>query len=391
MKYRTLLYVAVIVLCIGCAGPVQPTAAQNLSTPLDVSGYINELGGVSFDNRLHRFRYDNILQNRLETEWNLSSRFEGQLDMRNRLLSGYTVRNQPGYARLLDQDSGYLDMSWTPLEGEQHIWHLHIDRLSLSYFSDPIEVRFGRHRLNWSRTFVWSPNDLFNNFAYLDFDYEERPGTDALSFRYNWSYASGLELAYNPADTFEKSVIGAMVRESYGSYDIQLIGGYYRDKLALGGGLSGYLGGAGLKGEVTYFQPAADLLDQSGTVNATVGLDYMLPSSLYLRGEILYNGGWNGSRNPLSRLTQPPRADNLFIAHSAIFIEGSYPLHPLIDVSLGGMASFDRSIYVIMPRISVSASDDIDLMLLSQLFKGDILQSTTQTPNHLFGRVRWSF
>ncbi len=391
MRYRNLSYFPVLFLCVMILGLVPPTTAQSPDPSLEISGYVKELGGIRFDNRFSRIQFDNILQNRLETEWSLSSRFEGQLDMRNRLLSGYAVRNQPGYARLLDQDPGYLDMSWTPLEGDQHIWHLHIDRLSLSYFGSPIEVQIGRHRLNWSRTFVWSPNDLFNNFAYLDFDYEERPGTDALSVRYNWGYASGLEIAYNPGNTFEESVIGAMLRESYGSYDLQVIGGYYRDKLALGGGLSGYLGGAGLKGEFTYFHPATDFSSQPGILNATVGLDYMLPSSLYLRGEILYNGGWNRTRNPLAQLTQPPRADNLFIARSALYIEGTYPLHPLIDLSIGSMASFDRSIYVFMPRITVSATDNMDIMLLSQLFKGDVLESTTQTPNHLFGRIRWSF
>ena len=27
---------------------------------------------------------------------------------------------------------------------------------------------------------VWNPNDLFNAFSFVDFDYEERPGSDAL-------------------------------------------------------------------------------------------------------------------------------------------------------------------------------------------------------------------
>ncbi len=365
-------------------------SAQDAPFDLEVGGYVKELAGVSFSNDFGEARFDNILQNRLESTWSFSEHIEGQADVRNRLISGYQVRHNPFYEQALNRDPGYLDMSWTPADGREHIWHVHIDRLSMTYFDGPWEVSFGRQRLNWSRTFVWSPNDLFNNFAYLDFDYEERPGTDAVSVRYSWGYASGLELAYQPQDSFEQSVIAGMLRESVGSYDVQFVGGYYRDQLALGGGFSGYLGDSGLKGEVTYFHPL-DNGDQDGSVSATLGMDHMLPSSIYLRGEFLYNGGWSRSNRPLAQLTRPPQANDLFIARTAMFAEASYPAHPLVNVSLAGMTSIDRPITVIMPSVNVSLTENIDGMLLAQLFKGRLLRSSTDTPNYLFARVRWSF
>lgn len=30
---------------------------------------------------------------------------------------------------------------------------------------------------------AWNPNDWFNTYNYFDFDYEERPGTDAIRVR----------------------------------------------------------------------------------------------------------------------------------------------------------------------------------------------------------------
>jgi hypothetical protein len=119
----------------------------------------------------------------------------------------------------------------------------------------------------------------------------------------------------------------------------------------------------------------------------------MLPSSLYLRGELLYNGGWDKTANsrPITQLTQPPQANNLFIAKSAAFLEASYPVHPLVNLSMAGMASFDRPITVLMPSINVSVSENMDAMLLSQLYKGTALESATPTPNLLYARLRWSF
>jgi hypothetical protein len=88
--------------------------------------------------------------------------------------------------------------------------HSNIDRMHLSYINGPWEVHAGRQRVNWGRTFVWNPNDLFNNYAFLDFDYEERPGVDALTAQYNWDYASSLEVGIRLGDNWDESVLASM-------------------------------------------------------------------------------------------------------------------------------------------------------------------------------------
>ncbi|MCG8318265.1 MAG: hypothetical protein MI921_02070 [Cytophagales bacterium] len=45
----------------------------------------------------------------------------------------------------------------------------------------------GKHRINWGKSYVWNPNDVFNAYSFFDFDYEERRGTDALLIKYTTS------------------------------------------------------------------------------------------------------------------------------------------------------------------------------------------------------------
>lgn len=64
-----------------------------------------------------------------------------------------------------------------------------IDRLWIDWAYKKWELRAGRQRINWGKTSVWNPNDLFNTFNYANFDYEEQAGSDAIKLSY---YPSGM-------------------------------------------------------------------------------------------------------------------------------------------------------------------------------------------------------
>lgn len=369
----------------------QSTSAQSGSFDLDIGGYVKELGQVSLNNDLSTIRYDNILHHRIETDWTLPKNFEFRADLRTRLLNGYTVNNTPGLEQTFERDPNYFDLSWVWFDTNRSLMHSNIDRMHLSYINGPWEVHAGRQRVNWGRTYVWNPNDLFNNYAFLDFDYEERPGVDALTAQYNWSYASSVEAGIRLADSWNKSVLAGMIRASWKSYDIQITAGHYLQNLMLGTGWAGYLGDAGFKGEISYFHPEEQLFDETGHFTATTSIDYMMDNGIYLQSELLYNGGYNRRGNPLNTLVQPPRAENLFIARSAFYLGGSYQIHPLVSSNMGFMGSFDRSIFIAIPQITFSVTEDIDLLLLSQLLKGSIFKQSIETTNLFFFRLKWSY
>lgn len=384
-KSSKMILLLVLILCTSSSAQAQ------LKEVVEISGYVKELGQLSLNNDFSTARYDNILHHRFETDWTLSDYFEFRADLRTRLLNGYTVNNTPGLEQFYEQDPNYFDLSWVWFNTDHSLMHSNIDRLHLSYINGPWEIHAGRQRINWGRTYVWNPNDLFNNYAFLDFDYEERPGVDALLAQYNWSFASSVEAGIRLGNSWDETVVAGMMRTSWGSYDIQFTGGHYLDDLTLGAGWAGYVKDAGFKGEISYFHPEVQFFESKGHFTATTGFDYMLPSGVYLQGEVLYNGGYNPRGNPLNTLVQPPSANNLFIAKSGFFLNSSYQIHPLVNGNLGLMGSFDRSVFIAITQVSVSVTENVDFLLLSQLLKGSVFSNAIETPNLFYFRLKWSY
>jgi hypothetical protein len=347
-------------------------------------GYLKELGAFSFSNDFGVVQFDNIVHHRLETKWQATGGFSVRADVRNRWISGYTARKIPEYGSFIGQDPGAVNLSHNWIDRRGHILNSSIDRLHGSWEGDKWEVHAGRQRLNWGKSMVWNPNDLFNTYAWLDFDYEERPGTDAVRIQHHWGFASSAEIGYKIARDIDESVIAGMWRGNVGTYDLQGIAGYYAGDWVLGGGWSGYIESSGFKGEASLFLP-------DGTLSASMGGDHMLANGVYLTGELLYNGGYNDEVGTEAALFQPPRPDNLFIAKTGYFMNVSASPHPLVSTSVGLMGSLTRSVHVIIPQASYSVAENLDFMLLAQLLRGNALRELTNTPNGVYLRLKWSY
>jgi hypothetical protein len=303
----------VVLLSIWMGFQAQITVAQG--NFWSYRGYVKELGSLSFTDQFNQFRFDNIIHSRLENTFRLTESVRIQGDIRLRLLNGYTVQHFPGYSELLASDPGFQDLSSNLIATNNSILNLQSDRLHIGFERGNWSATAGRQRLNWGKTMVWNPNDLFNTYAYLDFDYEERPGTDAVHLSYSWSYASSLEIAYKAVRTHAESVFAAMYRSNIGTFDIQLLAGRYQRHWMGGGRWSGYLGNAGLKGEISVFVPNTD---RNTFATASIGSDYMFSDGIMGTVELLYNGGHHGDAAGLASLTQPPSATNLFITETAL-------------------------------------------------------------------------
>ncbi|MDZ7807831.1 MAG: hypothetical protein U5K71_12050 [Gracilimonas sp.] len=314
---------------------------------------------------------------------------------RTRLFNGWTVVRTPGYGDFLPGDTGYFDLSHTWIDSGSYclLNTSSGDRLQVSYMNGPWEIHAGRQRINsgFMKTLVWNPNDLFNAYAYLDFDYEERPGTDAMYASYSWSYASSVEAGYRIGNSIDESVIAGMLRGNIGEYDLQLIAGNYAEDLAFGVGWSGYLKNTGFRGELSYFHPRKNFFDETGHLTSTIGADHMFKNGVYGSAELLYNGGWNRSVNPVAQLTRPPSASDLFIAETGYFLNAAFQVDPLTSISGGVMGSFDRKMIILIPQVTRSLSENIDLLILSQLLKGSVFTDLIETPNMIYFRLKYSY
>lgn len=372
--------ICILILCSALGG-WSPLKAQ---VGFEYKGYLKELGQWSSSSDLKTHRFDNIVHHRLETKWSVSPDLFLRLDVRNRWLSGYTVRHYPNIAEQLDADPGWVDLSHTWLDKPDHIVHSTIDRLHATWSPEHWEVSLGRQRINWGKTLVWNPNDLFNTYAWLDFDYEERPGTDAVRISYSQGIASGVELAFKPGRQHQKNVVAGMWKTHWGTYDLQSLIAYYRQQWVLGAGWSGYINDSGFKGEISWFE-------RSESVSATVGFDHMFEDGLMVTTEMLYNGGYQKGDPRVPSFTTPGGPDNLFIAKTAWFFNAALSPHPLVSVNAGAMGSFNRDVRILIPQIQYSVTENLDALVLVQHYRGSLLQSSLETPTLVFLRLKWSY
>jgi hypothetical protein len=296
---------------------------------LSVDGYIkdlqtlfivdNPLGGdaiVASQNQIH---------NRINSRLSFSRAWSLKLDLRNRLFWGDQLTDD--FLDQLDAANDWLDLSLADNGANDRIaYHTMIDRLFLEFVKGNWEVRLGRQRINWGINTLWNPNDIFNAFNFTDFDYEERPGSDALRIRYYTGFASSLELAVRAFDDPKEAVIAGMWRFNQWNYDFQVLSGYYREEIALGGGWAGNIKGAGFKGEFTFFAP---LNDNDPSFAGSLGVDYLTANSFYLNGGFLFNSNGRTEGSLATIFNFELSAQNLYPYKYSVFVQSSYPITPL--------------------------------------------------------------
>jgi hypothetical protein len=335
--------------------------------------------------------WSNTLHNRLNFKWYTSSKLTTVVEVRNRLIFGNLVKDFPIYKSTVDVDNGLVDLSWTLAQDNSWFLHSMIDRAYLDYSSGKWQVKLGRQRVNWGVNLVWNPNDIFNSFSYFDFDYEEKPGTDAVRIQYYTGVTSSAELVIKPGSNNTYTALAGMYRFSKWDYDFQFLAGQAANDWVAGAGFSGDIHGAGFRGELTHFEPMNDH-SYRATV-ASVSADYTFSNSWYIHSSILYNSeGKTGKAGAMNVLFNPDlSAKRLSVARYSVFGQVSKPITPLFTGSISGIVNpSDHSFYA-GPSLSYSLMNNLELMLTGQLFFGESGTEFGDIGQIAFGRLKWSF
>ena len=373
-----------------------PLRAFVQESKININGYVKELymfyspekpiPGADLD-----YLATNIIHNRLNLKWYTSSKLTTVIEMRNRLMFGNLVRKFPDYINTVDVDNGLIDLSWISAQSSNWFVHSMIDRAYLDYNSGKWQIRAGRQRVNWGVNLVWNPNDIFNTFSYFDFDYEERPGTDAIRVQYYTGTTSSAELVYKPGRNRARTALAGMYRFSKYDYDFQFIGGQAGNDWIVGGGWSGDIRGAGFRGEVTHFEPRNDQ-SYRATV-ASVSADYTFSNGWYIHSAILCNShGKTGNAGGMDVLFNPDMsAKQLSLARYSLFGQVSRPITPLFSGSFSGIVNPSDGSFYIGPAFTYSLLKNLELMLTGQLFFGDAGTEFGDIGQIIFGRLKWSF
>ncbi len=349
---------------------------QSDTTKIELNGYVKNLQSLYFFNGsfpdFSQFKLvdtvlqDNLLHHRLNFKWNINPTLNFSAGLRTRVFYGDLVKTTPQYAERIEESANdWLDLSAVWLEKRGFIGHSVLDRLYIEYTREKWEVRLGRQRVNWGISTIWNPNDIFNAYAFTDFDYEERPGSDAVRVRYFTGYAGSVELAVRGADSLGGMIAAGRWVFNKGSYDIQIIGGYAQKDLVLGGGWAGNIKNAGFKGEATWFYRPED---QESILALTANVDYAFSNSIYLNGGFLYNSSGATDQDILNLFTFDLSARNLYPYRWAVFTQASYPVTPLLTT---GVALIYSPVEVhplfINPTFTLSISDNWTLDAVGQI------------------------
>ncbi len=367
----------------------QPTAG---SSPYRLRGYIRAMPGLQLQDGLSEASFHSLLHNRLNFRWSMASNMELTIEGRNRMIYSRAYGDIPNAGDLFSQDEYLADISWLWLSEGSWIGHSEIDRLFISWRADSWRIRAGRQRVNWGINLVSNPNDLFNTYSFFDFDYEERPGADALRVQHFFDGMSSFEVAVSPGRNGMESVAAAKLLHNWKAYDVQVIAGYYRNRVALGGGWAGHIKGAGFKGEATWFY---DIDQEEGSSRANLvaaaGLDYMFRSGTFGIIEFLYNGGHDRVDRQAFMITEPLRPDNIMFSKYAVTISADHAFSPVFSGGIALMGLPDIDAAFLMPRINYSLHTDIDLEIISQVFVGGQETIFGQAGTALFCSFKYSF
>jgi len=358
-----------------------------------VNGYVKDLQSIQFTQLKKKWTLDNLVHNRVDLHWYADNYWNVHLGVRNRLLYGESVSVYRQQKSLLADRSGYFDLSKTITSGESFLVHSMIDRAAVNFTKGKWQVTAGRQRVNWGLNFVWNPNDIFNAFSYFDFDYEERPGTDALRVQYYTGSTSSAELVYKPGRRAKETIAAGLYRFNRSGYDFQLLGGIMKEDFVAGGGWSGVLGEAGFNGEVTAFIPTDGFRLSRAVVSASAGINYTFPGSLYLHGAYLLNsaGALHTDSASSALLFSAVSAKFLSPSRHSLFAEGAFQFSPLIRGDLAGIINpSDRSFFA-GPFVTFSLTNTMELLTGGQLFFGKENSLYGGYGKIIFIRFKWSF
>ncbi len=370
-------------------------AAQTDSTKhlpkFTVKGYIKYLDEVSFVGSATDLLTNELIHNRLNFRYEFSQHFNLRLEVRNRLYYGELVQSYPNYTSYVTASYGTFDLSKNWVNQGAVLANSTIDRACAEYTAGKWDITIGRQRINWGISTIWTPNDIFNTFNYFDFDYEERPGSDAARVQYALTSSSSLELAVSPGKTTNQNIEALMYRFNKWNYDFQVFSGVYQQDFTAGVGWAGNIKSAGFKGEVSYFTPYQHFSD-SGAIAASLSFDYGFKNGIYLLISGLYNNLGSDSIPNIAQLTtETLSAKNMFPFKYTAFVEISYPFTPIFKASLGTMFSPAGNSFIVLPTLTYSISDNWVLDLIGQSFFAQSGGIYRPLGNGIYLRLKWGF
>lgn len=368
----------------------QDSITKKFNLP-EINGYLKYMEQFSFIDNPDTNSATSLIHNRFNLKWSKKN-WLLRLGMRNRIFYGDQLKLNPNFMKIIGEDQGAVNISKVWVQGYNIAIHSIIDRALINYNKNHWDVTVGRQRINWGVNMVWNPNDIFNAYNYFDFDYEERPGSDAVRVQYMWKGFSAIEVAAKKGKNADDYTAAMLFRSNKKGYDFQTLAGVAQKDLLLGLGWAGNIKNAGFKGEFTYFHPYEHINDTTGVLSGCMSLDYSFKNGLYLHVSSYYNSKGNETLNTLS--TQQflnVSAKQLLPFKYSGFFQLSKQINPLFTIGLSNIYSPTNNTWIVVPDIQYSMATNWEITLLGQSFFADKNNVYRSIGNSIFLRLKWSF
>lgn len=373
----------------GNAQEKESWAKENIS----FTGYVKYLNTSTFQD-FDAISNDNLLHNRLNLKAYLNNQFTFAIEVRNRAFWGTSIQTVPNYAAIIANDGSAIDLSVNLIDKPAFLLESKIDRLYVDYHSKKWQITVGHQRINWGKNLVWNPNDIFNAYNFFDFDYEERPGTDAMRIQYFSSESSNVEVAINYAGKWEDNIVALKYNFNAYQYDFQTILAKYLKDYMLGLGWEGAIKSIGIKGELSYFIPQESSDDTSDVFTGSLSMDYYFKNGISFNISTLYTSNGIKEAGPFDNTqfnTLRLNAKQLMPNRWSYFTQVSKSLTPAINMSFAAIYAQELNGFFMMPQFSYSISQNWDFDATGQIFYGNQEDEFSNMGNSVFLRFRYSF
>jgi hypothetical protein len=367
--------------------------ADSTKTPwIELNGYIKDIQSTYFIQKIDSNASMNLIHNRLNFKFTISPKISGRLEIRNRIFYGEQIKLIPDFGKTINQYNGLFNLSHLWIDEKSFVAHSVIDRMLIQYGDEKWDIKIGRQRINWGINNIWNPNDIFNAYNFLDFDYEERPGNDAVRIQRNLDNNSVLEFAYKPGKNKDEHTAAFLYKFNKWKYDFQFLGGIYQSDYVLGGGWAGNIKEAGFKGELSYFIPKRNTLETSETVSFSIMADQTFKNDWYISLAGLYNSNptnvfaVNGSfynSNLSAKLLFPFRYN--------FYTTIMKTISPIASCNFSFIYSPEKNTLILVPTYAWNVATNFDLDFTAQSFFSEQNNFYQNLITQIYIRGRWSF
>ena len=338
----------------------------------EFSGYVANLPIFEPKNNIGQFTTDDLLLDltrlRLRPTLNVSENLRISLEYE---ITSLYQSSALFFAPINDKTNRQtVDLRWQPVN-ERHLKIAHfIDRLYLRQDFDFGTITVGRQRVAWGTGRIWNPTDLFNPINPAAFDKIEKDGADLITAKFYLGNFTDLTLVHNPRKNLRDNNAGFRFRSNYHSYDLSVIGGYFDERLVIGGDFAGNLLAAGFRGEAIFSADRRNL--RANFVKYILGLDYQFTAKIYALMEFQHNG--KGKRDKAAydlRGLIDGRIINL--SQNYLFVRTMLQLHPLLNAGVAWNGNLNDGSGFTALNLTYSYRDNLEFGLGGQIFYGSPL------------------